>query len=230
MSTLNQYNDNILMLAELANKTIKPVQVYPETILLEVNSKIASYTIPGMRVESTTYDVPTYSALKGALDSIYKHKGAEAIPTAVYIHSPIQKTRMPLRNLKKIEGLRSRECLTDVCYTIVVHIVQMNNMRMEAGLEKHYHKFLECASGSCGMGFPFLGIMETPMYFRLVTDDKIRDTQPISKDLGFMPLTPDYTKKNDPNLICRHLSIENGVIDYTKGELIYCYESSKRAC
>ena len=55
----------------------------------------------------------------------------EAIPTAVYIHSPIKKTRILLRNIESVEGMRSRECLTDVCYTVVVRIVRMDNMSIQ---------------------------------------------------------------------------------------------------
>ena len=234
MEIIQQNSNEIMELASLANDNIKPTYVYPEPILLQLTSKLASYTIPGMRMESTTYDVPTYSALKGALDSIYKHKGAEAIPTAVYIHSPIKKTRIPLRNItgkdvqQDIRGMRSRECLTDVCYTVVVYIVAMSNMRNPYGLKEHYDKFLEYASGSCGMGFPFLGVMETPMYFRVVLENEIPPTQPITLDLGYMPLMSNYTAKRDPALICRHLQIENGVVDYTKGEKFCCYGHSKR--
>ena len=69
-------SDKILELASLVSRSKKLVKVYPVPILLEVNSLLASYTIPGMRVEGTTYDVPTFSALKGAMESIYKHPGA----------------------------------------------------------------------------------------------------------------------------------------------------------
>jgi len=33
-----------------------------------------------------------------------------------------------------------------------------------------------------------------------------------------------YTKPKDPDLVCRHLTIENGIIDFTKGEYFHCYE------
>ena len=36
-------------------------------------------------------------------------------------------------------------------------------------------------------------------------------------------------KKYDPDLVCRHLTIENGVIEYTKGTWFRCYESSVSA-
>ena len=235
MKIIRQDFDNIMELASLTNDNIKPTCVYPKSILLQLTSKLASYTIPGMRMESTTYDVPTYAALKGAIDAIYKHKGAEAIPTAVYIHSPIKKTRIPLRNItgkdvqQDIRGMRSRECLTDVCYTVVVYIVAMSNMRNPNGLKEHHDKFLEYASGSCGMGFPYLGIMETPAYFHTVTEEEIPPTQPITLDLGYMPLASNYTMKRNPDLICRHLQIENGVVDYTKGEKFCCYGHSKCA-
>lgn len=106
---IEQKDSEILELAGFADRNRKAREVHSEPIFVQVNSKLAAYTIPGMRSEGTTYNVPTYSALKGAMDSIYKHVGMEAIPTAVYIHSPIKKTRILLRNIENIEGMRSRE-------------------------------------------------------------------------------------------------------------------------
>lgn len=226
---IEQKDSEILELAGFADRNRKAREVYSEPIFVQVNSKLAAYTIPGMRSEGTTYDVPTYSALKGAMDSIYKHVGMEAIPTAVYIHSPIKKTRILLRNIENIEGMRSRECLTDVCYTVVVRIVRMDNMALESNLTVQYRNFLEYASDSCGMGYPYLGVMETPMYFHPVTEAEIIPTLPITSDLCNMPLTPDYTNKIEPDLVCRHLRIENGVIDFTKGEYFRCYGYSECA-
>ena len=100
---IEQKDSEILELAGFADRNRKAREVHSEPIFVQVNSKLAAYTIPGMRSEGTTYDVPTYSALKGAMDSIYKHVGMEAIPTAVYIHSPIKKTRILLRNIENIE-------------------------------------------------------------------------------------------------------------------------------
>lgn len=229
MDKVKQSSDKILELASLVSRSKKPVKVYPVPILLEVNSLLASYTIPGMRVEGTTYDVPTFSALKGAMESIYKHPGAEMIPTAVFIHSPIKKERMLLRNEKHFGGMRSRECLTNVRYTIVAYLVETDDMRNPNGLTWHFKDFLQYAKNGCGREFPYLGTMEAPMYFRPITEMEIKPTQPIARDLGFMPLTPDYTKKYDPDLVCRHLTIENGVIEYTKGAWFRCYESSVSA-
>lgn len=61
--------------AELINRNHKAIRVYPKPIILEVDSKFAGFTIPGMRVEGVTYEVPTFSALKGAIDAIYWHPG-----------------------------------------------------------------------------------------------------------------------------------------------------------
>lgn len=52
---------------------------------------------------------------------------------------------------------------------------------------------------------------------------------PITSDLCNMPLTPDYTNEFEPDLVCRHLRIENGVIDFTKGEYFRCYGYSECA-
>ena len=125
--------------------------------------------------------------------------------------------------------MRSRECLTNVRYTIVAYLVETDNMRNPNGLTWHFKDFLQYAKNSCGREFPYLGTMEAPMYFHPITDMEIKPTQPITRDLGFMPLTPDYTKKYDPDLVCRHLTIENGVIEYTKGNCFRCYESSVSA-
>lgn len=173
------------------------------------------------------FNVPTYSALKGAMDSIYKHVGMEAIPSAVYIHSPVKKTRILLRNIENIGRIRSRECLTDVCYTVAVRIVRMDNMHAENSLTEQYRNFLEYVSDSCGMGYPYLGVMETPMYFHPIKEAEILPTLSITADLCNMPLTPDYTNKFEPDLVCRHLRIENGVIDFTKGEYFRCYGYSE---
>ena len=170
MDKVKQSSDKILELASLVSRSKKPVKVYPVPILLEVNSLLASYTIPGMRVEGTTYDVPTFSALKGAMESIYKHPGAEMIPTAVFIHSPIKKERMLLRNEKHFGGMRSRECLTNVRYTIVAYLVETDDMRNPNGLTWHFKDFLQYAKNGCGREFPYLGTMETPMYFRPITE------------------------------------------------------------
>lgn len=114
-------------------------------------------------------------------------------------------------------------------HDLVVRIVRMDNMALESDLTVQYRNFLEYASDSCGMGYPYLGVMETPMYFHPVTEAEILPTLPITSDLCNMPLTPDYTNKFEPDLVCRHLRIENGVIDFTKGEYFRCYGYSECA-
>ena len=43
--------------AELINSNHKAIRVYPKPIILEVDSKFAGFTIPGMRVEGVTYEL-----------------------------------------------------------------------------------------------------------------------------------------------------------------------------
>lgn len=210
--------------AELINRNHKAIRVYPKPIILEVDSKFAGFTIPGMRVEGVTYEVPTFSALKGAIDAIYWHPGVETIPTAVYIHNPIKKERITQNGYNEGRGQRSRECLVNVRYTIIVYLVQMNTMQEGMNLDKYYEMLTKYINGGCGNKVPYLGIAMDPMNFKLINSDDIKPTQPFNEDLGFMPFTEDYTKPKDPDLVCRHLTIENGIIDFTKGEYFHCYE------
>ena len=133
--------------AELINRNHKAIRVYPKPIILEVDSKFAGFTIPGMRVEGVTYEVPTFSALKGAIDAIYWHPGVETIPTAVYIHNPIKKERITQNGYNEGRGQRSRECLVNVRYTIIVYLVQMNTMQEGMNLDKYYKMKAEKAHG-----------------------------------------------------------------------------------
>ena len=210
--------------AELINRNHKAIRVYPKPIILEVDTKFAGFTIPGMRVEGVTYEVPTFSALKGAIDAIYWHPGVETIPTAVYIHNPIKKERITQNGYNEGRGQRSRECLVNVRYTIIVYLVQMNTMQEGMNLDKYYEMLTKYINGGCGNKVPYLGIAMDPMNFKLINSDDIKPTQPFNEDLGVMPFTEDYTKPKDPDLVCRHLTIENGIIDFTKGEYFHCYE------
>ena len=91
-------------------------------------------------------------------------------------------------------------------------------------LDKYYEMLTKYINGGCGNKVPYLGIAMDPMNFKLINSDDIKPTQPFNEDLGFMPFTEDYTKPKDPDLVCRHLTIENGIIDFTKGEYFHCYE------
>lgn len=100
------------------------------------------------------------------------------------------------------------------------------NISMQEGmnLDKYYEMLTKYINGGCGNKVPYLGIAMDPMNFKLINSDDIKPTQPFNEDLGFMPFTEDYTKPKDPDLVCRHLTIENGIIDFTKGEYFHCYE------
>lgn len=136
----------------------------------------------------------------------------------------IKKERITQNGYNEGRGQRSRECLVNVRYTIIVYLVQMNTMQEGMNLDKYYEMLTKYINGGCGNKVPYLGIAMDPMNFKLINSDDIKPTQPFNEDLGFMPFTEDYTKPKDPDLVCRHLTIENGIIDFTKGEYFHCYE------
>ena len=51
---IEQKDSEILELAGFADRNRKAREVHSEPIFVQVNSKLAAYTIPGMRSEGTT--------------------------------------------------------------------------------------------------------------------------------------------------------------------------------
>ena len=72
------------------------------------------------------------------------------------------------------------------------------------------------------MNVPTIDIQQTGANIKALRKAAGIKVKDVADTLGVF--TEDYTKPKDPDLVCRHLTIENGIIDFTKGEYFHCYE------
>lgn len=108
------------------------------SIELEVAGATAMWTRPDTGDHPVSYPAPTYSALKGMLESILWWQTVEVIPYAVEICSPIQyhdywnNYRGPLRKSKLYKEGNSQQIkmtvLTDVCYRIYANLAPVSDL------------------------------------------------------------------------------------------------------
>jgi CRISPR-associated protein Cas5d len=107
-------------------------------IQLEVVGATAMWTRPDTGDHPVSYPAPTYSAVKGLLESILWWQTVEIIPHTVEICSPIQyhdywnNYRGPLRKTDLQNKGNSQQIkmtvLTDVCYRIYANLAPVNNL------------------------------------------------------------------------------------------------------
>ena len=67
------------------------------SIKMEVWGDYACFTRPEMKVERVSYDVPTPSAARGMVESVYYHPGLKWHVDKIYVCKPIRFTNI-LRN------------------------------------------------------------------------------------------------------------------------------------
>ena len=67
------------------------------SIKMEVWGEYACFTRPEMKVERVSYDVPTPSAARGMVESVYYHPGLKWYVDKIYVCKPIRFTNI-LRN------------------------------------------------------------------------------------------------------------------------------------
>ena len=67
------------------------------SIKMEVWGEYACFTRPEMKVERVSYDVPTPSAARGMVESVYYHPGLKWHVDKIYVCKPIRFTNI-LRN------------------------------------------------------------------------------------------------------------------------------------
>ena len=112
---------NIIDAANMLSQHNRAVKVDPNYMVIRITGEHASFSVPGTRAESVTYDVPTFAALKGAIDNAYWHPGIETIPAVLYVHNKIIKRRVTVNGSNDMvsRNQRSIECLEDVNYSEV---------------------------------------------------------------------------------------------------------------
>lgn len=212
------------------------------SIKMEVWGEYACFTRPEMKVERVSYDVPTPSAARGMVESVYFHNGLRWIIDRIYVCKPIRFTNI-LRNevaskisarnvLTEANGKkrsyidrnadiqqRATTMLRDVHYVIEAHF----EMTDQANPSDNPGKFQDIVkrrlrSGQAYMQ-PYLGCRECTAHFRLWEGGDI-PTIDETRDLGYMIFDMDYSDLENIQPMFFRAQMVHGVIDLTDCEVV----------
>lgn len=212
------------------------------SIKMEVWGEYACFTRPEMKVERVSYDVPTPSAARGMVESVYYHPGLKWHVDKIYVCKPIRFTNI-LRNevASKISARnvlteanskkrsyidrnadiqqRATTMLRDVHYVIEAHF----EMTDKANPSDNPGKFQDIVkrrlrSGQAYMQ-PYLGCRECTAHFRLWEGGDI-PTIDETRDLGYMIFDMDYSDLENIQPMFFRAQMVHGVIDLTDCEVV----------
>lgn len=212
------------------------------SIKMEVWGDYACFTRPEMKVERVSYDVPTPSAARGMVESVYFHNGLRWIIDRIYVCKPIRFTNI-LRNevaskisarnvLTEANGKkrsyidrnadiqqRATTMLRDVHYVIEAHF----EMTDKANPSDNPGKFQDIVkrrlrSGQAYMQ-PYLGCRECTAHFRLWEGGDI-PTIDETRDLGYMLYDMEYSDPENIQPMFFRAQMVHGVIDLTDCEVV----------
>lgn len=212
------------------------------SIKMEVWGEYACFTRPEMKVERVSYDVPTPSAARGMVESVYYHPGLKWHVDKIYVCKPIRFTNI-LRNevaskisarnvLTEANGKkrsyidrnadiqqRATTMLRDVHYVIEAHF----EMSDKANPSDNPGKFQDIVkrrlrSGQAYMQ-PYLGCRECTAHFRLWEGGDI-PTIDETRDLGYMLYDMEYSDPENIQPMFFRAQMVHGVIDLTDCEVV----------
>ena len=195
-----------------------------------------------MKVERVSYDVPTPSAARGMVESVYYHPGLKWHVDKIYVCKPIRFTNI-LRNevasklsarnvLTEANGKkrsyidrnadiqqRATTMLRDVHYVIEAHF----EMTDKANPSDNPGKFQDIVkrrlrSGQAYMQ-PYLGCRECTAHFRLWEGGDI-PTIDETRDLGYMLYDMEYSDPENIQPMFFRAQMVHGVIDLTDCEVV----------
>ena len=212
------------------------------SIKMEVWGEYACFTRPEMKVERVSYDVPTPSAARGMVESVYYHPGLKWHVDKIYVCKPIRFTnilrnevasKISVRNVlteangKKRSYIdrnadiqqRATTMLRNVHYVIEAHF----EMTDKANPSDNPGKFQDIVkrrlrSGQAYMQ-PYLGCRECTAHFRLREGGDI-PTIDETRDLGYMLYDMEYSDPENIQPMFFRAQMVHGVIDLTDCEVV----------
>ena len=212
-------------------------------IQLEVWGPYALFSRPELKVERTSYDVPTPSVARGMVEAIYYHPGLQWHIDRIYVMNPIRfvsirrnevMSKISARNVRQAaQGgkqelylaapqeivQRSSLLLQDVHYVIEAHF----DMTDKASPSDNPGKFQDIVTrrmerGQC-FNRPYLGCREFSAAFRRWPGGKI-PTISETRDLGLMLYDFDYTDPQQITPTYFRAKLENGVLNVQDCEVL----------
>lgn len=212
------------------------------SILMEVWGPMACFTRPEMKTERVSYDVPTPSAVRGMIESVYYHPGLRWIPDRIWVLKPIQFMNIR-RNEVKSKVLasavmqeanggkagaivasqdiqqRAAMLLKDVHYVFEAHF----DMTERANSSDNPGKFQDIVTrrlrkGAC-YSTPYLGCRECTAHFRQWEGGEIPAIDE-TRDLGYMLYDMDYSNSEAIQPMFFRARMEKGMIDLRNCEVV----------
>lgn len=212
------------------------------SIQMEVWGERACFTRPEMKTERVSYDVPTPSAARGMIESVYFHPGMKWVVDRIWVLKPIQFVNVRRNEVKSkilasslmqeanggrrggiytAEDIQQRAAmmLRDVHYVFEAHF----EMTEKANPSDNPGKFQDIVKrrlrkGAC-YSMPYLGCRECTAHFRLWEDGEIPAIDE-TRELGYMLYDMDYSDENDIRPVFFRAKMERGMIDLTNCEVI----------
>ena len=213
-------------------------------IQLEVWGPYALFTRGEMKVERVSYDVPTPSAARGIVESLYYHPGIRWHIRRIYVLNPIEFTTIRRNEVKsKILGgtaMRIAQGKEDEPYLVTTkQIVQRASMvltNVHYVIEAEFEMLPEKAAPGDNPGKfqdivkrrlrngqaymqPYLGCRECTAHFRLWEGGDI-PTIDETRDLGYMLYDMDYSDSQNIQPMFFRAQMVHGVIDLTDCEVV----------
>lgn len=212
------------------------------SVLMEVWGPMACFTRPEMKTERVSYDVPTPSAARGMIESIYYHPGLKWTIDRIWVLKPIQfmnlrrnevSSKISASNVMQEANGGKQSCivttqdiqqraammLKDVRYVIEAHF----DMTDKANASDNPGKFQDIVKrrlrkGAC-YAAPYLGTRECTAHFRLWEGGAIEGIDE-TRDLGYMLYDMDYSDPEHIQPMFFHAKMEHGCIDLRGCEVI----------
>ena len=212
------------------------------SVLMEVWGLTACFTRPEMKTERVSYDVPTPSAARGMIESIYYHPGLKWTIDRIWVLKPIQfmnlrrnevSSKISASNVMQEANGGKQSCivttqdiqqraammLKDVRYVIEAHF----DMTDKANASDNPGKFQDIVKrrlrkGAC-YATPYLGTRECTAHFRLWEGGAIEGIDE-TRDLGYMLYDMDYSDPEHIQPMFFHAKMEHGCIDLRGCEVI----------
>lgn len=212
------------------------------SVLMEVWGLTACFTRPEMKTERVSYDVPTPSAARGIIESIYYHPGLKWTIDRIWVLNPIQfmnlrrnevSSKISASNVMQEANGGKRSCivttqdiqqraammLKDVRYVIEAHF----DMTDKANASDNPGKFQDIVKrrlrkGAC-YAAPYLGTRECTAHFRLWEGGAIEGIDE-TRDLGYMLYDMDYSDPEHIQPMFFRAKMEHGCIDLRGCEVI----------
>ncbi|MDO4484785.1 MAG: type I-C CRISPR-associated protein Cas5c [Clostridia bacterium] len=207
-------------------------------VKMEIWGDYALFSRPELKVERVSYDVPTPSAARGMLESVYYHPGLKWTIDRIHVLNPIQFTNLRRNEVKsKLSASLAKSAMTGKSKAPLFLAASEDIVQRAAIMLKNVHYVIEAhfdivsekaapgdnagkfqdivkrrlKKGTC-YAQPYLGTRECTAHFRLWEGGEIPAIQE-TRDLGLMLYDMDYSDLQNITPMFFRAQMVDGIID-----------------